>query len=85
MDAKAKAAGHLEGYELLRATPSDTAWDLLEVATYRDSAQFARIDSLFRTVYRPAHRTVLIDGKGLRELGRIVGSVTTRRVAGSVE
>ncbi len=83
MDARARAAGHLEDFVLLRGTPADSTWDLLEITTYRDSAQHARIDSLFRVVYRPQHQPVLIDGLSLTRLGRIVTSVTTRRVGGS--
>ncbi len=82
MDAKARAAGHMEGFRLLRGTPADTSWDLMEISVYRDSTQHARIDSIFRVVYRPAHVPVLVEGKGLKELGAIVGSLTTRWVGG---
>jgi hypothetical protein len=82
MDAKARAAGHMEGFRLLRGTPKDTTWDLMEISVYADSAQHARIDSLFRTIYRPAHVPVPVNGKSLRDLGSIVGSVTTRWVGG---
>lgn len=83
MDKRARAAGHLEDYVLLRGTPADTTWDLLEITTYRDSLQHARIDSLFRVVYRPQHQVVMIDGRDLSGLGRIVASVSTRRIVGS--
>jgi hypothetical protein len=82
MDAKARAAGHMEGFRLFRGTPTDTSWDLMEISVYADSAQHARIDSLFRVIYRPARVPVLVGGKSLRDLGSIVGSVTTRWVGG---
>jgi hypothetical protein len=82
MDAKAIAAGHMRGYQLLRAVPGDTTFDLVEISMYRDSTQHAQIDSLFRTIYRPQHTTVLVDGKRWNELGSIVRTVTTRAVTG---
>lgn len=82
MDARARAAGHIEDYVLLRGAPADSAWDLVEVTVFRDSTQHAQADSLYRTLYRPAHRTVRVGGLGLAELGRIVGSTVTRRLAG---
>lgn len=83
MDRQAVAAGHLVDFQLLRGTPADSSWDLLEITIYRDSLQHAQADSLYRTRYRPAHTPVLIEGRGLRELGRIVRSETLRRVAGA--
>jgi hypothetical protein len=82
MDSRATAAGHMQGYRLLRGSPADSSWDLLEISVYADSAQHARIASLFRVVYRPAHTTVLVDGRSFRELGTIVASVTTRWAGG---
>lgn len=83
MDRRAVAAGHLVDFQLLRGTPADSSWDLLEITVFRDSLQHAQADSVYRTIYRPAHARVLIDGRGLPELGRIVRSETLRRVAGA--
>jgi hypothetical protein len=80
--ARAKKAGHLDGFRLLRGSPADSSWDLLEISVYADSAQHARIDSIFREVYRPAHTTQLVDGRAFGDLGSIVASVTTRWAGG---
>lgn len=82
MDARAVAAGHLESYRLLRGTPADSSWDLLEITTYRDARQHAQVDSLFRTIYRPQHTPVLVEGKRWQELGQIVRSETLHWVDG---
>lgn len=82
MDSAARQAGAIVDYQLVRGAPADSAWDLLEIAVFADSAQHARADSLYATVFRPAHRMVPVDGKLLPELGTIVNSVTTRWAAG---
>jgi hypothetical protein len=83
MDAKAAAAGHMRSARLLRPTAPDSTYDLIEISIYSDSAQHARIDSLFRVIYRPQHVTALIDGKGFPALGRVVRSETTRWLSGT--
>lgn len=83
MDARAVANGDLAGYHLVRGTPADSTWDLLEIAVFRDSAQHARADSLYRTRYRPAHTPVRVGGRDLAGWGRIVRSEVTRYRAGS--
>lgn len=82
MDSAARRAGAIVDYQLVRGAPADSAWDLLEITVFADSTQHARSDSLYRTVFRPAHRVVPVDGKMLPELGTIVHSVTTRWAAG---
>lgn len=82
MDARARAAGDIVDYQLLRASPADSTWDLLEITVFADSAQHARADSVYRTVYRPQHRMQLVDGKRFAQLGTIVQSITTRWVGG---
>ena len=78
MDARAKRAGYLVDNHLLRGSPADTTWDLLEISMYADSVQHARIDSIFRTIVRPQHVTVPIEGREFRELGRVVREETLR-------
>ena len=78
MDARAKRAGYLVDNHLLRGTSADTTWDLLEISMYADSVQHARIDSIFRTIVRPQHVTVPIEGREFRELGRVVREETLR-------
>jgi hypothetical protein len=81
MDAHARRIGALEGAVLVRGSARDTTWDLLEIARYRDAAQLARVDSVFRTIIRPAHRVEPVDGRGFRELGRIVRTDTVTVLA----
>ena len=78
MDARAKRAGDLVDNHLLRRSLADTTWDLLEISTYADSMQHARIDSKFRAIIRPPHVIVRIAGREFRELGRIVKEETLR-------
>ena len=83
MDARAKRAGYLVDNHLLRGSGADTTWDLVEISMYADSLQHARIDSIFRTIIRPQHTTVLVDGMEFRELGRFVREETLRWRASS--
>ena len=78
MDARAKRDGYLVDNHLLRGSGADTTWDLVEIAMYADSLQHARIDSIFRTIVRPQHTTVRVDGLEFRELGRFVREETLR-------
>jgi hypothetical protein len=82
LDARAVQGGDLVGYHLLRGTPADTTWDLLEITMYADSAQYARVDSVYRVRYRPSHTPALVQGKRWQELGRIVSTATTRWIDG---
>ena len=78
MDARAERAGYLVDNHLLRRSPADTTWDLLDISMYADSVQHAQIDSIFRTIIRPQHVVVRIDGREFRELGRFVREETLR-------
>jgi hypothetical protein len=82
MDARAVARGDLMGYHLVRGTPADSSWDLLEVTVWADSAQHARADSIYRVHYRPSHTPVLVKGKRWQDYGRIVRTETTRWLDG---
>ena len=78
MDARAERAGYLVDNHLLRRSPADTTWDLLDISMYADSVQHAQIDSIFRTIIRPQHVVVRIDGREFRELRRFVREETLR-------
>ena len=84
MDAVAVSQGLFTSYRLLENPAADESWDLVvEVGYptaegYDDPATRAGFDAI-----RAAHTTVLIDGKSLRELGRIVGSERLSYRAGS--
>ena len=62
----------------MRSSGADTTWDLVEISMYADSLQHVRIDSIFRTIIRPQHATVRVDGFEFRELGRFVREETLR-------
>lgn len=71
MDAEAVRQGLMTSYSLLRG--EDPQWNLVCAVGYPDPAGYAGIDAQFEAI-RKAHRTVLVDGKGLKELGRITGN-----------
>ncbi|MBS0660377.1 MAG: hypothetical protein JSR82_19315 [Verrucomicrobia bacterium] len=73
MDAKAVSAGLMESYELLEAEDEADPWNVAVMVVYRTPAGYAGVAEEFEQI-RKAHQTVLIDGLGLRDLGRIVGS-----------
>lgn len=80
MDRITVAQGLFNSYALYRAE-DDGDWNLAVVVGYPDAAGSAAILDRFNAI-RAAHKTVLIDGKGLKELGRIIGSRKVTRVAG---
>ncbi|MEN1727951.1 MAG: hypothetical protein AAGJ52_05880 [Pseudomonadota bacterium] len=45
------------------------------MVTYRNELEYAGVAEAFEVI-RDAHRVVLIDGRGLSNLGQIVGSTT---------
>ncbi len=73
MDRIAKAQGLMSDYQLLDSNSDDGSWNLLMVVTYPDERGYAGIAEAFEKIRR-AHTVVLIDGKGLRDLGAIVES-----------
>jgi hypothetical protein len=79
MDAEAVRQGLMTSYSLLRG--EDPQWNLVCAVGYPDPAGYAGIDAQFEAI-RKAHRTVLVDGKGLKELGRITGNRKLLPVAG---
>ncbi len=82
MDRIAKEQGLMAAYRLLDAGSDDGDWNCCVEVTYHDSRGYAGIAEAFERI-RKAHSPVRIDGKGLRELGAIVGSRTVlERAAG---
>lgn len=73
MDRIAKAQGLMSDYRLLDSGSDEGPWNLLMVVTYPDERGYAGIAEAFEKIRR-AHTVVLIDGKGLRDLGAIVES-----------
>ena len=74
MDSTAKAQGLLHDYRLLQKVPADTAgWDFMVVVIYPDTSGFRGIQTAWQRI-RQQHSKVLVDGKDLPQLGRIVRS-----------
>lgn len=76
MDRIAVAQGLMRDYRVLDTGSDDGPWNVLVEVTYTDERGYAGIADAFERI-RAAHRTVTIDGKGLRELGAIVESRQT--------
>lgn len=75
MDRKGVEAGVLTSYWLLEDTAENAAWDYVMVVGYPTELGFGepRATEVFQAI-RKAHTEVKIGGKGLRELGEIVGN-----------
>ena len=73
MDAIAKAQGLMDAFTVWDTGSDEGPWNLLVSVTYRDSRGYAGITEAFEAIRR-AHTEVRIDGKSLRDLGRIVDS-----------
>lgn len=76
MDKVAKAQGLMDAFTVVDTGSDDGAWNVMVGVWYRDARGYAGIRDAFEAIRR-AHLTVLIDGKGLRELGAIVDSKLT--------
>jgi hypothetical protein len=72
MDDIAIARGQMAAYELFESD-EDPAWDVVVAVTYKNAGGYAAIASEFEKI-RKVHKSVLIDGKQFRDLGRIVMS-----------
>ncbi|MEL6447196.1 MAG: hypothetical protein AAFQ62_04535 [Pseudomonadota bacterium] len=78
MDAIAVEQGLFKSYVLIENLAEDTReWDFIVAVEYFGDQGYADIREPFERI-RAAHETVLIDGKRLPELGRIVGSERVR-------
>ena len=73
MDQRAVQAGAMKGAHLLTrgTTPGD--WDVAIVDEYSDRCQLERVSEAFREI-SASHVPVLVNGKRLQELGRVVRS-----------
>jgi hypothetical protein len=79
MDAEAVRQGLMTGYTLLQADDGQ----LICAVGYPDDQGYAGIAERFEAI-RKAHSTMLVDGKGLKELGRITGTKKLVPLAGSL-
>jgi methylmalonyl-CoA mutase cobalamin-binding subunit len=73
MDRIAVDLGLMSSYRMLVAQAPDEPWDVLVIVGYPSAGGYADIAPAFEKI-RKAHKTVLIDGRGLRDLGAIVAS-----------
>jgi hypothetical protein len=80
MDKEAVKLGLMARYELFENDDPAKPWDVVVVVTYRDARGYAGIAPAFEKI-RAAHQRVLINGKALNALGKIVESQTLYRPA----
>jgi hypothetical protein len=74
MDSVAQTQGLLKSYRLLKNdNKENTEWDVVVVVVYADERGYEGIKDAFEKI-RQAQPRVLIDGKGMPELGRVVKS-----------
>ncbi len=86
MDAIAKTQSLIDEYRVMDTGSDEGPWNVIVEVTYRDARGYEGVREAFEKI-RAAHREVLIDGKRLRDLGKIVDSNKTfelrRRDAGT--
>jgi hypothetical protein len=73
LDARAKAEGLMLSYRVLDSGDDADPWNLAVEVIYPDARGSDAIMTRFNQL-RAEHTKVLIDGKDLKDLGRIVGS-----------
>lgn len=73
MDQKAVEQGVFVAYQLLENSGDEDDWDFLMIVTYKDDKGYNGVKAEFDAI-RAAHKEVLVDGKSLRQLGKIVRS-----------
>ncbi len=76
MDAIAKTQGLMDDYRVMDTGSDEGPWNVLVEVTYRDARGYEGVREAFENI-RAAHREILIDGKRLRDLGKIVESKKT--------
>ena len=76
MDAIAKTQGLMDDYRVIDTGSDEGPWNVLVEVTYRDARGYEGVREAFENI-RAAHREILIDGKRLRDLGKIVESKKT--------
>jgi hypothetical protein len=71
MDRVATERGLMTSYRLLDSGTDEGPWHLIVIVTYPDERGYDGIRTEFEKI-RQAHTVVPVDGKGLRDLGRVV-------------
>jgi hypothetical protein len=73
MDAIAAERGLMSSYEVLDSGDDAEPWDVMVAVTYMNRAGYEGIAAEFEKIRRD-HKTMPIDGKGFKDLGKIVAS-----------
>jgi len=73
MDKLAIEQGLFKQYHLLENNDASLGWDFAVVVQYRDEKGYEGVKIEFEKI-RQTHQRVLINGKGMAELGKIVKS-----------
>jgi hypothetical protein len=73
MDSAAVAQGLMTGYKLLENSDSNAEWDFVVAVGYPQREGYNGVVAGFEKI-RSQHKTVLVQGKRLGELGKIVKS-----------
>jgi hypothetical protein len=76
IDEIAVKQGLMSAYTILDTGDDTGDWNLIVKVTYPNEKGYDGIQEEFNKI-RQAHKTILVDGKGLRDLGRIVSSKKT--------
>jgi hypothetical protein len=77
MDAQAVEAGLFHSYRMLVNDQADGEWDVVVEVTYNDACGYACVAEAFDAI-RARHAERRVDGRGLRELGRVLRTETVR-------
>jgi hypothetical protein len=73
MDKQATEQGLFKRYHLLENGDATKDWDFVVVVQYRDEKGYEGVKAEFENI-RQNHQRVLVNGKGMEELGKIVKS-----------
>jgi hypothetical protein len=73
MDKLAIEQGLFKQYHLLENSDASVGWDFMVVVQYKDEKGYEGVKTEFEKI-RQAHQRILINGKGMAELGKIVKS-----------
>lgn len=73
MDKQATEQGLFKQYHLLENDDSTKRWDFVIVVQYRDEKGYEGVKVEFEKI-RQNHQRVLVNGKGMAELGKIVNT-----------
>ena len=73
MDKQATEQGLFKQYHLLEDKDSTNGWDFVVVVQYRDEKGYEGVKVEFEKI-RQNHPRVLINGRGMAELGKVVKS-----------